>query len=82
MPFIIINHADLVYNENSLKVLKIISGAKVAIVGVKDSALGANRSNGGGPLYMMGGDIGLSLDITMQCSSSSHQGNGSILSIN
>jgi hypothetical protein len=67
--------------KNSLSVLEIISGAKVVIVGVEGSGLEANGSDGGG-LYMTGGEIGSSSDITMRCSSLSHQGNGSILSIN
>ncbi len=68
--------------KNSLSVLEIISGAKVVIIGVEGSGLEANGSNGGGPLYMMGGEIGLLLDITMQHSSLSRQKNGLILSIN
>jgi hypothetical protein len=68
--------------KNNLSVLEIISGAKVKILGVKGSGLEAFGSEGGRPLYTTGGDIGLSLAITMQGSSSSRQGNGSRLSIN
>ncbi len=69
--------------KNNLSVLEIISGAKVEmILGVKGSGLEAFGSEGGGPLYMTGGDIRLSLVITMQCSLSLRQGNGSSLSIN
>ena len=51
--------------KNNLSVLEIISGAKVKIVGAEGSGLEAIGSDGGGPLYMTGGEIGLSLDITI-----------------
>ncbi len=72
-PFITISRANLVCND------EIISGANVVIVGVEGSGLEANGSNGGGPLYMTDGEIGSSSDISMQRSSLSRQGNGSIL---
>jgi hypothetical protein len=68
--------------KNNLSVIEKINGAKVKIVGAVGSGLEAIGSDGGGPLYMTGGDIGLSLDITIRRSSSSHQGNGSSLLIN
>jgi hypothetical protein len=71
--------ADLVCNE---EVLEIISRAKVEIIGAKGLGLEAIGSNRGGPLDMTGGEIGLLLDITIQCSTSSCQGNSSIYSIN
>jgi hypothetical protein len=68
--------------KNNLSVLEIINGAKVKIFGAEGSGLEAIGSDRGGPLYMTGRDIGLLLDITIQRSSSSCQGNGSSLLIN
>ncbi len=51
--------------KNNLSMLEIINGAEVEIVGAEGSGLDAIGSDGGGPLYMTGGDIESSSDITI-----------------